>query len=107
MLRPVLLHYIHKLIVHICLNPLGRVFFLRCFFTDDLRLHRTACRERTHHGLRLKLHQRLRQQRVVDTTGTLPRLSPLFNLHTQQLKPVHVGLYPVLTGGDVIIKVAN
>ena len=107
MLGPILRHDVGELVVHIRLHALGGVTRLGRLFTDDLRPHRALCRERLHHGLSLELDQSFRQKRVVHPAGTGPRLGAVLDLHTQQLKAVDVGLYPVLAAADVLVKLTQ
>ena len=106
-LRAVFLHHVRQLVVHVILDTQCGLFLGRGLFANDLGLDWTSGWKRGHHGLGLKLHQRLRQHGVVHAACAFPRLRALFDLHAQQLKAVHVSLHPVLAAGDVFIKVAD
>ena len=106
-LGPILRHDVGELVVHIRLHALGGVTGFGGLFTDDLRPHRALGRERLHHGLSLELDQSFRQERVVHTAGTGPRLGAILDLHTQQLKTVYIRLYPVLAAADVLVELTQ
>ena len=106
MLGPVLIHPVRKLIVHVDLHAHGSVTGLGRFLTDNLRTDGSLSRERLHHGLSLELNQCFREQRVINTAGTGPRLGPILYLQAQKLEPVNVSLNPVLTAVNIVLVVA-
>ena len=100
-LGTVLDHHFRQLIVHVITNTLSCFLDLRGLFADDLCLDRTRCGERLHHGLGLELHNCFSQDGVVHTTRAIPRFSPVFHLHAEQLKAIDICLNPLFATSNV------
>ena len=107
MFRAILDHHVGQLVIHVFLDACSGVLLLCGLFADNLRTHRPLGWERLTHSLGLELDDSLSQQWVMHTTCAGPRLRAVLDLHTQQLKAVYVCLYPVLTTGNILIKLAK
>ena len=83
MLGTVFPHHIRQLVVHVLLNPESGFLLLWRLFTNDLRPDRPSGREGLHDGLGLELNGTLHQHGMKHTTGSGPRLSPVFMLQAQ------------------------
>ena len=100
-----LLHLFGQLVVHIFCDTRSSLLILTGFLTHNLCLHRTLCRKSLCNHLRLEFNGGFCQHRVVDPTGTIPRLCPFFQLQTQQVQSVYIGLFPLLTSVTIIVKI--
>ena len=107
MFGAILDHHIGQLVIHVFLDALCGVLLLVGLFTDNLRTHRPLGWECLAHSLGLELNYSLRQQWVMHTACAGPRLSPVFDLHTKQLKAVYVCLYPVLAATNIFVKLTK
>ena len=107
MLGTILRHDVRKLVIHILLHASSRIALLRGLLTYQLGPNRTLCRERLHHGLGLELNHSFRQDGVEHPACTGPRLRAVLHLEAKQLKPIYVGLYPVLAARNVLVKLTG
>ena len=107
MLGPVLHHHIGKLVVHIRFDASSSITFCRGFFANKLRTHWSSSGECLHNGLSLKLDHSFAEKGVVHPASTGPRLCSVLNFKPEELKTIYIGLNPVFSAGNIVLKLSN
>ena len=102
---PVLGHLLGQNVVQVFLDPMSLPLALGRNPTHDLGLDRTPGREGLHDCLRLKANCRLRENGMEDATGSGPGARAIFNLQSEEVETLFVGLFPIFPGAAVRFKI--
>ena len=95
MLWPKLRHLLSQPIVHIVYHQLRQLLLLASLLASQMGLHWSHGRKRLRYHFRLKPYGRFGQQRMIDAAGTVPRLSALLGLKSQQIEAILQSTLPI------------